>query len=290
MREKLVVIGNGMAGIRTVEELLDRAPDMYDIVVFGAEPFGNYNRILLSPVLAGEKKVEDIILNDDNWYSDNNIVLHKGKTVARIDRKNRKVVAADGHEEHYDRLLIATGSLPIMLPVPGRDLDGVMAFRDIADVDRMLDAAGKYKEAVVIGGGLLGLEAANGLMKKGMQVTVVHLMDVLMERQLDSEAAALLRKSLEERGMKFAMGGRTEEILGEGGRVSGVKLADGTILPAQLVVMAIGIKPNVDIARRAGIHCDRGIVVDDTMLSYDGRIYAVGECAQHRLGNKTRNQ
>ncbi|MFO1114353.1 MAG: nitrite reductase large subunit NirB [Beijerinckiaceae bacterium] len=282
MREKLVVIGNGMAGIRTVEELLDRAPDMYDIVVFGAEPFGNYNRILLSPVLAGEKKVEDIILNDDNWYSDNNIVLHKGKTVARIDRKNRKVVAADGHEEHYDRLLIATGSLPIMLPVPGRDLDGVMAFRDIADVDRMLDAAGKYKEAVVIGGGLLGLEAANGLMKKGMQVTVVHLMDVLMERQLDSEAAALLRKSLEERGMKFAMGGRTEEILGEGGRVSGVKLADGTILPAQLVVMAIGIKPNVDIARRAGIHCDRGIVVDDTMLSYDGRIYAVGECAQHR--------
>ncbi len=282
MREKLVVVGNGMAGIRTVEELIERAPDLYDIVVFGSEPYGNYNRILLSPVLAGEKKIEDIILNDDKWYADNGIALHKGKTIAKIDRKNRKVVTADGYEESYDRLLVATGSLPIVLPVPGRDLDGVMGFRDIHDVDRMLDAATRFKEAVVIGGGLLGLEAANGLMKKGMQVTVIHLLDVLMERQLDAEAATLLRKSLEEKGMRFVMGGRTEEILGEDGRVAGVKLADGTVLPAQLVVMAIGIRPNVEIAKKAGVHCDRGIVVDDTMLSYDGRIYAVGECAQHR--------
>ncbi|MDE2363498.1 MAG: nitrite reductase large subunit NirB [Hyphomicrobiales bacterium] len=282
MREKLVVVGNGMAGIRTVEELIERTPDLYDIVVFGSEPYGNYNRILLSPVLAGEKKIEDIILNDDAWYADNGIVLHKGKAIVRIDRRNRCVVTADGLVETYDRLLIATGSLPIMLPIPGRDLAGVMAFRDIGDVEGMLDAAAHYKTAVVIGGGLLGLEAANGLMKKGMQVTVVHLMDVLMERQLDAEAAGLLRKSLEDRGMRFVMGARTEALIGDGGRVAGVRLADGHTLPAELVVMAIGIKPNVELARRAGVHCDRGIVVDDTMLSYDGRIYAVGECAQHR--------
>src|SRR6185369_13761100 len=173
---KLVMVGNGMAGVRTLEELRKIAPDMYDITVFGAEPHPNYNRILLSPVLAGEMTIQDIILNDLQWYSDNEIRLHLNKKVAQIDRIKRKVVAADGTEAEYDRLLLATGSNPFILPVPGKDLSGVIAYRDIADTNAMIEAAGKYQHAVVIGGGLLGLEAANGLMLRGMQVTVVHIM------------------------------------------------------------------------------------------------------------------
>jgi nitrite reductase (NADH) large subunit len=188
MKEKLVLVGNGMAGVRTLEELLKVAPDMYDITVFGAEPYGNYNRIMLSPVLAGEKTVDDIMLNDEQWYSDNDITLYKGKAVTEIDRMNKKVIAADGTTADYDRLLLATGSNPFMIPVPGKDKDGVIAFRDIHDVDTMLQASKDYNKAVVIGGGLLGLEAANGLMKQGMDVTVVHLLDALMERQLDKPA------------------------------------------------------------------------------------------------------
>jgi nitrite reductase (NADH) large subunit len=280
-RPRLVVIGNGMAGIRTLEELLTRAPHLYDITVFGAEPYGNYNRILLSPVLAGEKTLPEIMLNDEAWYEANGITLHKGKTVVKIDRVRRKVVASDGIEAPYDRLLIATGSLPFILPVPGAELPGVIAFRDIKDVDTMLDAARRYKRAVVIGGGLLGLEAANGLMKNGMEVSVVHLMTTLMERQLDAEAGEMLRQSLIARGMKFEMAAKTKAILGSD-RVTGVLLEDGRELPGDLVVMAIGIKPNVELARKAGIHCERGIVVDDTMLTYDGLVHAVGECVQHR--------
>jgi nitrite reductase (NADH) large subunit len=280
-RQRLVVIGNGMAGMRTVETLLERAPDLYTITVFGSEPYGNYNRILLSPVLSGEKSLEDIVIHSEGWYADNGVKLRKGETIEMIDRRTREVVTKDGARTSYDRLLIATGSNPIILPLPGKDLPGVITYRDIYDVNLMLEAAQKYKSAVVIGGGLLGLEAANGLMKRGMSVTVVHLMDTLMERQLDSVAGGLLRKSLEERGMTFKMPTQTQVILGVE-RVAGVRFGDGTEVAADLVVMAVGIRPNVDLAKKAGLHCERGIVVSDTMQTFDGRIYAVGECVQHR--------
>jgi len=281
MKQKLVLVGNGMAGVRTLEELLKIAPDMYDIKVFGAEPYGNYNRIMLSPVLAGEKTVDDIMLNDERWYSDNDITLYKGKSVTEIDRVNKKVIAEDGTTADYDRLLLATGSNPFMIPVPGKDKDGVIAFRDIHDVDTMLQASKDYRKAVVIGGGLLGLEAANGLMKQGMDVTVVHLLDSLMERQLDKPASALLKASLEERGMTFLMEATTEEIIGNG-RVQDVRFRDGTEIKADLVVMGVGIVPNAELAKSAGLHCERGIVVNDVMQTFDPAIYAVGECAQHR--------
>ncbi|MEE9493730.1 MAG: nitrite reductase large subunit NirB [Gammaproteobacteria bacterium] len=281
MKEKLILIGNGMAGVRTLEELLKLAPDQYDITVFGEEPYGNYNRIMLSPVLAGEKTIDDIMLNDLQWYKDNDISLHTGKKITAIDRASRTVVADDGTTEIYDRLLIATGSQPFMIPVPGKDKTGVIAFRDIKDVDAMLAASRDYKKAVVIGGGLLGLEAANGLMKQGMDVTVVHILDSLMERQLDPAASALLKVSLEERGMNFMMEAQTEEIIGNG-RVTGVRFKDGTEVEADLVVMGVGIVPNIELAKSAGLHCERGLVVNDTMQTFDPRIYAVGECVQHR--------
>ncbi|MBP1150508.1 nitrite reductase large subunit NirB [Methylocaldum sp. RMAD-M] len=280
-KQRLIVIGNGMAGIRTVEELLKIAPDAYDVTVFGAEPHCNYNRILLSPVLAGEKTLNDIILNDDDWYASNGITLHKGRKVVAIDRRRRLVRTEDGLEAGYDRLLLATGSMPFMLPVPGRDLQGVIGFRDIRDVELMLEASQKYRHAVVIGGGLLGLEAANGLKKRGMAVTVVHLLDTLMERQLDKPAADLLKRALEDSGLDFRMEAQTEAILGHD-RVTGVRFKDGSETPADLVVMAVGIRPNVDLAKSAGIHCERGILVNDTMQTFDPRIYAVGECVQHR--------
>lgn len=223
MKEKLVLIGNGMAGVRTLEELLKIAPDLYDVTVFGAEPYGNYNRIMLSPVLAGEKTIDEIMLNDEQWYIDNHITLHKGKEVVDIDRAAQKVIAADGTEAAYDRLLIATGSTPFIIPVPGHELEGVIGFRDIHDVDKMLEAARGYQHAVVIGGGLLGLEAANGLMQQGMKVTVLHLVDTLMERQLDSVAGKMLRKSLEARGLEILMQASTKELKGDG-RVQSVLL------------------------------------------------------------------
>ncbi len=281
MKEKLVVIGNGMAGIRAVEELLKIAPDTYEISVFGAEPYGNYNRIMLSPVLAGEKTIDEIMLNDEQWYVDNGITLHKGKEVTEIDRVNRKVISADGTTEEYDRLLIATGSSPFIISVPGHDLEGVVPFRDIQDVNQMLDAASKHKHAVVIGGGLLGLEAANGLKEQGMNVTVVHLMDSLMERQLDQPASAMLKSSLEERGLQFILEAQTEAILGKD-RVEKVRFKDGTEIYTDLVVMAVGIRPDFTLAEKAGIHCERGIVVNDTMQTFDPRVYSVGECVQHR--------
>jgi nitrite reductase (NADH) large subunit len=274
-------VGNGMAGVRTLEELLKIAPDKYDITVFGAEPHGNYNRILLSPVLAGEKTLNDIVINDEDWYRDHGITLHKGKTVQRIDRKRRTVHADDGTVAEYSRLLLATGSTPFILPVPGRDLDGVVGFRDIQDVHRMLEASRQHKHAVVIGGGLLGLEAANGLLKQGMSVTVVHVLDTLMERQLDKPAAALLQRSLEETGLNFMLEAQTEALLGTD-RVTGVRFKNGTEIPADLVVMAVGIRPNIELAKSARLHCERGIIVNDTLQTYDPRIYAVGECVQHR--------
>lgn len=280
---KLVMIGNGMAGVRTLEELLKLAPDLYDITVFGAEPHPNYNRILLSPVLAGEQTFEEIVLNDLNWYAENDIKLLLGRKVVKIDRKQRLVIADDGSEAEYDRLLIATGSNPFILPIPGKDLQGVIGYRDIADTQMMMDTAKTHKHAVVIGGGLLGLEAANGLKLRGMDVTVVHIGDWLLERQLDSTAGRLLQKSLEDRGLKFLLPKHTAELLDNGeGRVCAVKFKDGEVIPADLVVMAAGIRPNSELAESAGIACNRGILVNDTMQTYDPRIYAIGECASHR--------
>ncbi len=281
MQEKLILIGNGMAGIRTLEELLKLEPERYQITVFGAEPHPNYNRIMLSPVLAGEKTLNDIILNDRDWYAENHIQLITGDPVVRIDRTRREVVTQSGASAHYDRLLLATGSNPFIIPIPGHDKQGVIGFRDIADVEAMLSAAQTHAKAVVIGGGLLGLEAANGLLKNGMDVTVVHLLDSLMERQLDKPASALLKTSLEERGLHFMMEAQTAEILGDE-RVTGVRFADGAELAADLVVMAVGIRPNIQLAQAAGIHCERGIVVNDTLQTFDPRVYAVGECVQHR--------
>nr|WP_031306591.1 nitrite reductase large subunit NirB [Pseudomonas chengduensis] len=280
---KLVMIGNGMAGVRTLEELLKLAPDLYDITVFGAEPHPNYNRILLSPVLAGEQTFEEIVLNDLNWYAENDIKLLLGRKVVKIDRKKRLVIADDGSEAEYDRLLIATGSNPFILPIPGKDLQGVIGYRDIADTQTMMDTAKTHKHAVVIGGGLLGLEAANGLKLRGMDVTVVHIGDWLLERQLDRTAGELLQKSLEDRGLKFLLPKHTAELLDNGeGRVCAVKFKDGEVIPADLVVMAAGIRPNSDLAEQSGIACNRGILVNDTMQTYDPRVYAIGECASHR--------
>jgi nitrite reductase (NADH) large subunit len=287
-KSKLVMVGNGMAGVRTLEELLKIAPDLYDITVFGAEPHPNYNRILLSPVLAGEQTLEQIVLNDWSWYEDNHITLHAGYTVTQVDRTRRMVHATNAAGETlsvaYDRLIMATGSNPFMLPIPGKDLQGVLAYRDIADTQAMIDAAAHYKHAVVIGGGLLGLEAANGLMKRGMQVAVVHGSEWLMERQLDDVAGKMLQKSLQERGMQFLMKAQTQELLADdAGRVRAVRFKDGTEVSADLVVMAVGIRPNVALAQNMRLHVNRGIVVNDTMqTTTDARIYAVGECAEHR--------
>ena len=281
MKEKLVLVGNGMAGVRTLEELLKIAPEKYDITVFGAEPHCNYNRIMLSPVLAGEKTIDDIILNSQEWYDENNITLHVGKEVVDIDRKGQKVIADDGTVAEYDRLLLATGSNPFIIPVPGHDKEGVIGFRDIKDVDTMMEAAKNYKTAAVIGGGLLGLEAANGLVINGMDVTVVHLGDTLMEMQMDKFSGDMLKASLEERGLKFRMNSSTSELLGDE-RVSGLKFADGGEIAADLVVMAAGIRPNIALAKKVGIHCERGIVVNDTLQTFDPKVYALGECVQHR--------
>ncbi len=285
---KLVLVGNGMAGVRTLEELLKIAPDLYDITIFGAEPHPNYNRILLSPVLAGEQTLEQIVLNDWAWYQEHGITVHAGCTVNEVNRARRTVHASgkDGQaiSVPYDRLILATGSNPFMLPIPGKDLDGVLAYRDIADTQAMIDAATQYRHAVVIGGGLLGLEAANGLMKRGMQVTVVHASEWLMERQLDPVAGQMLQKALQERGMQFLMQAQTQELLGNAdGRVCAIRFKDGSEIPADLVVMAVGIRPNTALAESMRLHVNRGIVVNDTMqTTTDARIYAVGECAAHR--------
>jgi nitrite reductase [NAD(P)H] large subunit len=280
-KARLVVIGNGMAGMRTVEELLQLAPEAYDITVFGAEPHGNYNRILLSPLLAGEKQVDEIVIHPHRWYAEHGVTLHAGDPAVAIDRRRRIVRSANGVELPYDRLLIATGSKPIVLPVPGKELPGVVTFRDLADVDTMLETARSYRKAVVIGGGLLGLEAANALVRRGMDVTVVHIFDTLMERQLDPAAAALLKTSLENRGLQFRMPAKTAAILGEQ-RVSGVRFDDGAELETDLIVMTTGVRPNIELASRAGLRCERGILVDDTLQTFDPSIYAVGECVQHR--------
>ena len=295
-RMKLVMIGNGMAGVRVLEELLKIAPDLHDITVFGAEPHPNYNRIMLSPVLAGEQTLDQIVLNPLSWYERHGITLHLGTTVTTIDRARRQVIAtrADGTtiSAGYDRLILATGSTPFIPPVPGHRLEGVIAYRDIADTEAMIEAARTRRHAVVVGGGLLGLEAANGLKLRGMEVTVVHLGAWLLDRQLDPTAGRLLQQALEARGLRFALQAQTEALLGDAedgqaGRVRALRLKDGREIAADLVVMAAGIRPNTALARAAGLLCDHdgrgGIRVGDTMQTVtDARIWAVGECASHR--------
>ncbi|WP_294319064.1 nitrite reductase large subunit NirB [uncultured Sphingomonas sp.] len=279
-REHLIVIGNGMAGCRAVEELLARNADRYRVTIFGAEPLVNYNRIMLSPVLAGEKTFDEIVINGLDWYADNGITLLSGDPVVAIDRAARTVTSRSGLTLNYDRLLIATGSDPFVIPVPGSDLPGVISFRDMQDVEHMLAAADRGGSAVVIGGGLLGLEAAHGLSLRGMTVTVLHIMPTLMERQLDEAAGWLLKTALEARGQAILTGADTAAIVGDG-RVEALHLKDGTVIPADLVVMAVGIRPSVALARAAGLDVGRGIKVDDHMVTSDPAILAVGECVEH---------
>jgi nitrite reductase (NADH) large subunit len=279
-RSQLVVIGNGMSGMWTVEELLAHAPRRYDITVIGAEPHPNYSRILLSSVLAGEKRFDKIVLNSPAWYEENGIRLIVGKSATAIDRATRRVILADGSTVIYDKLLLATGSKTLAPPINGLGLPNVRAFRDIADVEAMIGAANSNRRAVVIGGGLLGLEAAWGLRRRGMSVSVVHLIPTLMERQLDIAAGALLHRELERRGIAFFTNSQTEQIVGSE-QAEAVLLADGRRIPADFVVLAVGIRPNIDLARDAGLDVNRGVLVGDDMATSDPDIYAVGECIEH---------
>ncbi|MCF4165225.1 nitrite reductase large subunit NirB [Zavarzinia compransoris] len=281
MTQKLVVIGNGMAAGRMLEHLTEQAPDAYSITVFGAEPRVNYNRILLSPVLSGEKTFDEIVTHDDAWYAARGITLVKGGEITAIDRAARTVTARDGGVTPYDRLVVATGSMPFIVPVPGHKLPGVVAYRDLDDVNAMLAAAENGGRAVVIGGGLLGLEAAAGLRMRGMAVTVLHLMPTLMERQLDTAAGYLLQQAMEARGIDVICRANTHSILGED-HVTGVRLDDGTEIAADIVVMAVGIRPNAALAKSAGLAVNRGLLVDDHMRTDDPSIHAVGECVEHR--------
>jgi nitrite reductase (NADH) large subunit len=281
MPKKLVVIGNGMAAGRALEELFERAPGAYEVTIFGAEPRVNYNRIMLSPVLSGEKAYEDILIHDDAWYETHGITLHRGKQVVEIDRAAKRVIAADGTAADYDHLLVATGSMPFVVPIPGATLPGVVTYRDLDDVNKMLEAAQKGGHAIVIGGGLLGLEAAAGLKAQGMEVTVLHLMPTLMERQLDPSSGYLLQKAFEDRGIAVRCKANTHAILGES-HVTGVRLDDGTELPADIVVMAVGIRPNAVLAKEAGLETNRGVLVGDDMRTSDPDIFSVGECVEHR--------
>ena len=278
-RERLVVVGNGMAPGRALEKLFEAAPDAYDVTIFNAEPRVNYNRIMLSPLLTGEKSFEQIVIHGDGWYVKHGVTLYKGATVTAIDRTAKTVTSARGVTVPYDKLMIATGSLPIVIPVPGHQLAGVLTYRDLDDVQAMLLAAKSRGSAVVIGGGLLGLEAAAGLKEQGMDVTVLHLAPTLMERQLDLPAGHLLQKAIEARGIRVVTKANTKAILGEK-KVEAVLLEDGTRLAADLVVMAVGIKPNAGLARDAGLAVGRGIQVDATMRTSDPDIFAVGECAE----------
>ncbi|ENV07657.1 nitrite reductase [NAD(P)H], large subunit [Acinetobacter higginsii] len=279
---KLVLIGNGLAGMRCLEDLLDMAPDRYDVTVIGEEPWGNYNRIMLSPVLSGEKTIDDIMLHPHAWYRDKGIQFIADDPAIKIDRTRKVVHTQKGESVDYDRLIIATGSSPFIPPVQGVDLKGVISFRDIYDVNTMIKYCESKKNAVVIGGGLLGLEAAYGLKQRGMNVTVLHLMDRIMERQLDGRASRMLRHSIEQKGINIITEANTEALIGEEGHVSQVRLKDGTVLDVDLVIFAVGIRPNIALAQSAGLRCNRGILVNDTMQTFDPSIYAVGECIEHR--------
>lgn len=281
MKERLVLIGNGMAGIRTLEEIIKKDSERYSMTVFGEEPHPNYNRILLSSVLQGNADVSDIVLNDYHWYEENQITLHTGDPVVHVDTTKQIVYSEKGIKCPYDKLIFATGSNPFMLPLPGADKEGVIAFRNIKDCETMIETSKSYKKAAVIGGGLLGLEAARGLLNLNMQVNVIHIADYLMERQLDEQAGKMLRQELEEQGMSFHLEKQTERIIGDH-RVKGLHFKDGTSIEADLVVMAVGIKPNVTLAKESGLKTERAIIVNDYMQTSASNVYAVGECAEHR--------
>ncbi|MEK4248992.1 nitrite reductase large subunit NirB [Paenibacillus sp. FSL W7-1287] len=280
-REKLVMIGNGMAGVRTVEHLLKLAPHAYDITIIGDEPHPNYNRIMLSSVLAGSTDMKEIVINDWDWYKENGIKLVVGEKAVRIDTKQRQITTQLGKHFDYDRVIIATGSQPFMLPIAGSNKEGVIAFRNIKDCETMLEASKQYKKAVVIGGGLLGLEAARGLIHLGMETSVVHIHDYLMERQLDEPASRMLQRVLEAQGMTFLLNKQSAFISGRK-RVKALHFTDGSEVQADLIVMAVGIRPNVELAKASGIDVNRGIIVNDEMETNLPGIYAVGECAEHR--------
>ncbi|MCG6113363.1 MAG: nitrite reductase large subunit NirB [Paracoccus sp.] len=279
MAQKLVVIGAGMASGRMLEQLFEQAPGQWDVTVFNAEPRGNYNRLMLSPVLSGEKTYAQIVTHDQDWYDANGVTCRFGEAVTAIDREAQVVHGTRGPVE-YDALVIGTGSQPFIIPVPGHDLPGVVAYRDLEDTEAMIAASLPGARAVVIGGGLLGLEAAAGMAARGAEVTVIHLMGHLMERQLDPAAGYLLQKDLERRGIRIHCKGATKAILGTT-RVEGVELDDGTIYPADLVCMAVGIRPETRLAKAAGLSVGRGVVVDDAMRTSDPAIFALGECVEH---------
>ncbi|MEK3706402.1 nitrite reductase large subunit NirB [Paenibacillus sp. FSL R7-0198] len=280
-RRKLVIIGNGMAGVKCVEEIIALEPDTYEIVIYGNEPRPNYNRIMLSKVLQGEHSLQDIIINDWSWYAEHQIRLCAGETVRRIDTRGKYIETESGLRETYDVLILATGSSPFIPPIPGMDKERVMSFRTIDDCTRMSDYSREYRKAAVIGGGLLGLEAARGLLHLGMEAVVVHNAPYIMNRQLDQKAAAMLQEELEDQGMSFLLSKNTQKITGRS-QAQGLLFTDGSKLEAQVVIVAVGIRPNVDLARRSGIATNRAIMVDDYMRTSVPDIYAVGECAEHR--------
>lgn len=280
-RSKLVIIGNGMAGVKCVEEIIALEPDTYEIVIYGNEPRPNYNRIMLSKVLQGEHSLQDIIINDWTWYAEHHIRLCTGETVHRIDTRGKYIETESGLKETYDVLILATGSSPFIPPIPGMDKERVMSFRTIDDCTRMSDYSKVYRKAAVIGGGLLGLEAARGLLHLGMEAVVVHNAHYIMNRQLDQKAAAMLQQELERQGMSFLLAKNTQKITGRS-QAQGLLFTDGSKLEAQVVIVAVGIRPNVDLARRSGIATNRAIMVDDYMRTSIPDIYAVGECAEHR--------
>ena len=280
-QQKLLVVGNGMASVRLCEELAVRCPGRFAITICGAEPQPGYNRVLLSSFLAGQTKWEDLALRPRSWYEESGMTLLTGASVCAVDFAARQALLADNTMLGFDRLVFATGSRPVMLPKPGMDLPGVLAFRDLEDAQVAQGLGEMQADVVVIGGGLLGIEAANGLARCGAKVTLVHLMDRLMERQLDAPAAGLLRTALARKGIRIVLGADTARITGDTG-VTGLELADGRVLPAQAVICAVGIRPASELARAAGLHVNRGIVVDDAMACALPGVYALGECAEHR--------
>ena len=281
MRERLVVVGNGMASLRFLERLTERAPGRFDVTVVGAEPVAAYNRVLLSSLLGGEVDEAACGFRPLDWYEEHGIRLITGAPVTEIDRSTGIATVGTAHVLPFDRLVLAVGSLPIRLPKPGMDLPGVITFRDLADVAAIRKAAVTGARAIVIGGGLLGLEAAVGLARLGVDTTLLHVMDRVMERQLDHTAARLVRTAMEERGVRVILSADTARVEGEG-RVERLILADGTVLPAELVVMSVGIRPSTALAQSCGLEIGRGIKVDDRMTTSDARIHALGECAEHR--------
>ncbi len=279
-RERIVLVGAGMAALKLLEELNAACPGKYDVTVLGAEKDAAYNRVLLSSLLAGEAADEDLTLKDRSWYGQSGFRLFTDAQVSRIDLASKTVWLTDGRWATYDRLVLATGSEPIRLPLPGGHLPEVVTFRDRADAAMLARLSGEGRSAVVIGGGLLGLEAAYGLAKLGCATTVVHIFDKIMERQLDLKAAATLKRQLEKKGIGFALSAQSAEIVGEA-RVEGLRLASGEVLPADMIVMSCGVRPNAGLAREAGLDVKRGIVVDDAMRTSDANVYAIGECAEH---------